>query len=612
MTVSSIRVKSLSVGGGHHLRYSGSKLMQTALKRWTFLPQDVRLQRRLSEALGVSLVTAQILINRGIKDLDAARLFLQPRLEGLHDPELLPDIEPAVRRLMQAARERERVLIYGDYDVDGMASIALLKELLELVGLEPTCYIPNRLQEGYGLHTHVLRKLGDRASLVVAVDCGARAVEQARECKRLGLDLIIVDHHEPGAELPEACAVVNPKRADSSYPFPDLAAVGVTYKLAWALAQKLWGGAQGPAGFQDFLVNGLALVALGTVADVVPLVGENRILAGFGLGALETCELAGIRSLIRACGLTQQSLTAQHIAYRLGPRLNAAGRLGEAELSLKLLCSRSPEEADELVTMLETRNRQRQQIQRQVYAQAEKMIAAELDIDEVPAIVLAHPDWPIGVVGIVASQLAERYYRPVVLLAAREEGCRGSGRSVGALHLLEVLEECAELLSSFGGHARAAGMSLPLENLDSFRTRFCQGVADRLEAEDRLPEITLDLEVPLWSVSPELVRELARLGPFGEGNPLPVLASQDVRVAGMPKRMGAGGKHLSFYAAQGGASVRAVGFGMGEWAERLTAGGNNVAIAYTLQFSHYGGGESVELHLVDIRSEPVGSADAPR
>lgn len=570
-------------------------------KRWVFLPSDARLSRQVSEALGISPITSQILINRGIKDLQSARLFLQPRLEGLHDASMLPDIDRAVSRLCRAVREKESVLIYGDYDVDGLCSVALLKELLELAGLEPLCYIPHRQKDGYGLHTEALRQFKDRASLVVAVDCGIKAVKQVEEARRLGLDVIVVDHHQPGSRLPDACAVVDPKRSDSSYPFSDLAAVGLTYKLAWALAGQLWGGiGQAPA-FQDFLLNGLALVALGTVADVVPLLGENRILTDFGLQALQASEIAGIRKLISACGLAQSPITARDIAFRLAPRLNAAGRLGEAELSLELLCCRSADQAQQMVSVLEETNRRRQKLQRQVFSQAEEMIAGELDLSGHPAIVLAHADWPVGVVGIVASKLAERYYRPAVLFAIGEDGCRGSARSIPQLNLLEVLEECNDLLSSFGGHARAGGMSLPLSNLEDFRLRFTKGVADRLRAEDLIPEITIDAEVPLGYLSPAVIADLERLAPFGAGNPSPLLACQDVRVAGVPRRMGGAGKHISFYASQGGASLRAVGFGMGEWAEKLLASGESIAIAFTPRMNRYGGQKSVELHLADIK-----------
>jgi len=570
-------------------------------KRWVFLPPDPRLQRRLSRALGISPITAQLLTNRGIKDLQAARLFLQPRLEGLHDVSELPDIDRAVSRLCHAVREKEPVLIYGDYDVDGLCSVVLLKELLELAGLEPLCYVPHRQKDGYGLHTRALKQFKGRAGLVVAVDCGVRAAPQVEEAKHLGLDVIIVDHHQPGSALPEACAVIDPKRSDCSYPFSDLAAVGLTYKLAWALAGEFWGGAGRMAAFQDFLLNGLALVALGTVADVVPLLGENRILTEFGLQALQASENAGIRKLISACGLAQSPITAEDIAFRLGPRLNAAGRLGEARLSLELLCCRSYDRAEEMVTALEQTNRQRRKLQERVLSQAEEMIAREFDPAEEPALVLAHPDWPVGVIGIVASKLAERYYRPAVLLAVGEDGCRGSARSIPRLHLLEVLEECDDLLSSFGGHASAGGMSLPVENLEAFRSRFAKGVADRLAPEDLVPEIAIDAEVPLGYLTPAVVDDLARLAPFGEGNPAPVLACQGVRVAGMPRRMGSGGKHLSFYASQGGASLRTVGFGMGEWAEKLQASGENIALAFTPRISRYGGAKSVELHLSDIK-----------
>ncbi len=563
---------------------------------------DERERDRLVEALGVSPIVAHLLVNRGVRDVEAARGFLAPDLSGLHDPGLLPDIEKAVRRLRQAIAGGERILVYGDYDADGVTAVSLLLQFLRLLGVEAPHYIPNRVEEGYGLHAEAVRAAAaDGVKLIVTVDCGVSGAAEVELARELGIDVIVTDHHEPPRTVPRAAAVVNPKLTGSLYPFRDLSGVGVAFKFAWAIAQSFSSGRRVDEAFRRFLLDAIGLVAVGTVADVVPLVGENRIFAIYGLHALRRSAHPGIAALVRQASVGERPLTPRDISFGIGPRLNAAGRLAEAGLCVELLTSDSPERAAAIARDLEAKNRERQRIQSSILEDARRRLAEVGDWATRRAIVLADEGWHAGIVGIVAAKLAEEFSRPTVLLALDGDTARGSARSVPHFNLFQAIEACEEALLGYGGHSQAAGLRVRRDALDRFRALFEAEAARSLGDWEPCGLVEIDTEVPLPAVTEGLVRDLARLAPHGAGNEPPVLVCSDVVVAGSPMLMGNQGQHVSFYVRQGDHSLRAVGFRMGELYDALAAGEVACDIAFTPKINGYRGIDEVELELCDVR-----------
>ncbi|MFP4057444.1 MAG: single-stranded-DNA-specific exonuclease RecJ [Candidatus Brocadiia bacterium] len=571
-------------------------------KRWVFRDGDRARRDALAEALGISPVLAHLLVTRGLGAERAARRFLAPELAHLHEPDLLPDVAKAAERIRQAVAQGERVLVYGDYDADGVTATALLLQLLRLLGLQPVHYIPSRLDEGYGVHADAVEAAGQQGvDLIVTVDCGTGAVDEVRRARELGIDVVVTDHHEPGRAVAGACAVVNPKLTGSLYPFRDLSGVGVAFKLAWAVAQTFSPGKRVTADFRSFLLDAMGLVALGTVADVVPLRGENRVLAHYGLHALGHSRSPGIAALVEQAGVAGRPLAPSDVSFKLGPRLNAAGRLAEADLCVELLTCDCPRRAADIARTLEAKNRERRRVQAAILAAARGRLAEGEGWQGRRAIVLADPQWHPGVVGIVAAKLAEEFHRPTVLLCVDGDVARGSGRSVPPFNLFEAIEACEDELLAYGGHAQAAGLSLELARLEAFRRRFEEQAQAKLAGWEPCGMVEIDAEVALGAVGRGLVRELERLAPYGEGNPPPVLVASDVLVAGVPRLMGRQGQHLSFYARQGEASFRAVGFGMGELFEEIAGGNVTCDIAFTPQVNAYRGLDELELRLHDLR-----------
>ncbi|MFW6163070.1 MAG: single-stranded-DNA-specific exonuclease RecJ, partial [Planctomycetota bacterium] len=420
-------------------------------KRWLLRDCDEERRDALAQALGVSPIVARVLLNRGVQTPEAARRFLSPELSGLHEPALLPDIDEAVARIRQAVTEGETILLYGDYDADGVTSLALLRLFFRMVGVEPEVYIPHRVDEGYGLHPDAVEAAAERGvGLIVTVDCGVGAVEAVDRARDLGIDVVVTDHHEPGRRVPRACAVVNPKLTGCLYPFRDLAGVGVAFKLAWALAQSFSPGKRVSEEFRRFLLDAMGLVAIGTVADVVPLRGENRIFATYGLHALRHSTSPGVTALVRQVGASGRPLRPRDVSFRLGPRLNAAGRLGAADICVELLTSDDLSRAVEIAEQLEQTNRQRRTIQATILDEALDALAALDDLDSRRTIVLAREGWHAGVLGIVASRLAEDYHRPTLLLSLDDAVARGSARSVPGVNLFEAVEACEGMLLGYG------------------------------------------------------------------------------------------------------------------------------------------------------------------
>jgi len=521
---------------------------------------DPELAARLTRELGVHPVTAQVLANRGFKDPQQAREFLRPGPDQLHDPWLFRDMKAAVDLLKDAVRNRRRIAVYGDYDVDGVSATTVMIRTLKALGADPVAFIPERLREGYGLNADALLRLGEQGcEVVVTVDNGTSRPDEIAAAQAAGLQIIVTDHHEQGARLPD-CPVINPKRHDSTYPFGHLAGCGVAFKLATALAEGM-GLLHAPV-FKRLLPDLLAVVAIATIADVVDLVDENRSLVALGLKTLRATQHAGLRALLEVARCSRRPLRPSDIGFRIGPRINAAGRLGSAHLALDLLLCEEPERARELATRLDEGNVARQAIERaqaeQARQRAEQMTEDHADV---AAIVLSDLAWHPGVIGIVAARVAETFHRPAAMIAADGDEARGSARAWGHVRLHEALEACSEHLLTHGGHAAAAGFTLRTENIDAFSTAFCRAVEDQ-GPEPAAPR-KVDAELPIEAISLPLAKELALLQPFGMGNPEPVFCAYGLTAAGRSRRS-ANERHLTFYAATDRASVRAVAFNQAE------------------------------------------------
>jgi len=580
-------------------------------KRWRILPHDPDRIAAMERAAGIPAVLAQLLICRGTTDPQAARTFLDPKLSALHDPELLPGCEQAARRIHEAVGAGRRIVVYGDYDVDGMTGVALLWLCLRLLGAEVDYYVPHRIDEGYGLHIEALESLArGGAQVVVTVDCGIAAVEAADACAGLGLELLVTDHHQPGGELPRAAAVVHARLPGSRYPFGQLSGSGVALKLAWSLCRLASGAKKVSPRMREFLLQAVGLAALGTVADVVPLVDENRVLVHHGLVSLASRPTPGLRALLRVAGLEdKERLDAEDLAFSLAPRLNAAGRLGQPQLGVELLLTDREDRAEELAQYIDRLNESRKTLERSILLAAGKQARSRFDPAHDPALVLDERGWHAGVIGIVAGRLAERFHRPVVLVGWDSAGVKpgiGSARSVPGFDLHAALHACREYLLSYGGHAAAAGLKIAPDQVEAFRSAFCEVAAERIQPDQREAQLTIDAEAPLSTFSFEVVRQIERLAPFGEGNPRPLLCTTGVSLAEPPRPIGAGGHHLSMKVVQHGVTLRAVAFGGGEWSDQLARLDHPFDVAFRPVINHFRGRQSVELHLVDWREGQEG------
>ena len=569
--------------------------------RWLLHTPDPERCALFTRELGVLPLTAQILINRGLKDVDSAREFLSPQLSDLAEPDLLPDIDRAAERVLEAARNNEKILIYGDYDVDGTAATALLVRFLRMADLDVEYYVPHRIQEGYGLNMEAITEFSKRGvALIITVDCGVSAVAEAEFAREQGIDLIVTDHHEPGEGIAPACAVVDPKLTGCLYPCRELSGVGVAFKLAWAVAKRFSPGQKVSDEFRTFLLDSLGLVALGTVADVVPLLGENRVLVRYGLQALSTACGPGLRALIESSRIRNTDLRTTDVAFGLGPRLNAAGRMGDASLAVELMITEDPHAGEDLARRLNHHNIERQKLQSDVYQHAREMVLQQPDFESTQAIVLAHDAWHAGVVGIVASKLVDEFHRPTALIAIDGGVGRGSARSVPGFNLFNALDTFRDRMISFGGHEYAAGFQIALEHIPGLRDHLNRAAA-RMAPGLFQSSINVDAEAELPEVSDRLVGELERLAPHGQGNPHPVLVARGLHVAGRPKLMGMRGQHISFYVSDGMASVRAVGFGLGDdLYDRILGGARTCSVAFSPRFDTWSGSGALELHMKDV------------
>ncbi|MFQ5861762.1 MAG: single-stranded-DNA-specific exonuclease RecJ [Candidatus Brocadiales bacterium] len=572
-------------------------------KRWTHQLLDKELQGRLASSLHISPLLARLLINRGINDPDSAHAFLQPKMTYLSNPIEHPEMEKAARRLAKAVKTGERIAIYGDYDVDGVTSTALLLQFFNLVKANITWYIPQRIDEGYGLNQEAIERLAmDGVKVIVTVDCGITSIREADILKAKGIDLIITDHHEPGSHLPEALAIINPKLPDSGYTFREFSGAGLAFKLCWALAKVFSTQKRVTPQFRAFLLeDAMGLAALGTIADSVPLMGENRILAKYGLESLNKSTHPGIRALKEVSDLARPTLSHRDIEFRLGPRLNAAGRLWTAAFSLELLTTQHPDKAKRLAKHLEDYNRKRQKIQAEILDSTKEKIEKEVDLDSTWVFVLASESWHPGVVGIVASRLVEEFHRPTIIIAIHGSEGHGSARSVPGFHLPAALEASRSKLISFGGHSQAAGLKIKKEDVDDFRHLINQFASAGLRKEDLQPTLHTDGELPLKDISIPQVQELKHLVPHGEGNPEPLFVAGGLQVAGQPYRVGGqSGRHLSLYLCQEDVSFRAIAYGMGDMLPRIEQHSGPISVAFVPRISYWRD-EAIELDVKAIR-----------
>ncbi len=540
----------------------------------------------------------RMLYARGLTDYDAAKAFLEAHPPpGTEDPFALRDMAAAVDRIAYAIRHHEPIVVYGDYDVDGVTANALLTQTLEALGARVTPYIPNRFDEGYGLNAEALTRLHEQgARLVVTVDCGIRPAEPVAHGRALGLDIVVTDHHHPPATLPPAVAVVNPRREDDPYPDKDLAGVGVAYKLAQALVQRL------APERRDEVHRHLDLVALGTVADVVPLRGENRFLVRAGLRRLRQPQRQGLFSLMGVAGVKPERLNTGHIGFILGPRLNAAGRLDSAMAALRLLLTDDVWEAGRLAQQLDVQNRRRQQLTEETVRIAQTL--AVPDPDNPPWVLFAaHPDFNPGVVGLAAARLVERFHRPALVAHLDGEWVRGSCRSIPEVHITQALDQCGHLLTRYGGHAAAAGFTLHRDHWEAFKECLTAVVAEHVRARDLRPVLRADAEATLADLSFELLRELRWFEPTGVGNPRPRFVVRGVRMKNV-RPLGTQGQHFRFIADDGTATRPAVAFRLGHLLDPLPP---VVDMLVTLEWNHYNGSHDLQLQVRDLRPAAASS-----
>lgn len=557
-------------------------------------PPDGDLVAGLARELRLPEPLCALLACRGHGDPSAAKAFLRPSLDDLHDPGSLLDLAPALDRIRFAIDHGECILVHGDYDVDGICAAALYTRLLRRLGARVAPFVPHRMRDGYDLGPSGIRRaVSADARLILTADCGIVANEAVREARKAGIDVVVTDHHTPGAELPEAEAVVNPQREGCRYPNKALSGTGVAFKVMQALAAS-----RGVAA--EEVHYHLDLVALATVADVMPLTGENRVMTRFGLRVLAGTRNPGLRALVQSAGLADRPLTAGHLSHALAPRLNAVGRLEDAGTGLRLLLAEAAETAA-LAGELEKTNARRQAVDRQILDEALALLDDGYDGARDRAVVLAAPGWHPGVIGIVASRVVERVHRPALLIAIPEgEGvARGSARSIPGFHLLDAIRACGAHLERFGGHAAAAGFDIRADRIDGFREAFAARAREVLP-EEPTPELRVDLELPLAAATPDLARYLAHAGPFGVGNPTPVFVARGVRVR-EPKPVGADGRHLRLTLVDGDAALPAIAFRMAETHGEVARPGARVDAAFHLQEDTWRGRRRIQARLVDLR-----------
>ena len=562
--------------------------------RWNLKPKPDPLKtRQLAAALNVNTHVAGLLVQRGVEDYEQARAFFRPSLDDLHDPYLMKDMDKAVERIEQAIENNENILVFGDYDVDGTTAVSLVSSFLRSFYGNVDTYIPDRYNEGYGVSNAGIDYADDNGcSLIIALDCGIKSIDKVAYAKAKGIDFIICDHHRPGSELPDAVAVLDPKRDDCTYPYDELCGCGVGFKLVQALA------ANRGLGIND-LVQYLDLVATAIAADIVPITGENRVLAKFGLEVINSSPRPGIKALIQ--NLKKQSLTISDVVFVIAPRINAAGRIKHGNAAVQLLTEFSLEQAEAFAAEIESLNTDRKDLDKQITAEALLQIEQSGEQQRFTTVVY-HESWHKGVIGIVASRLTETYYRPTLVFTKSGAKLAASARSVKDFDVYNALEACAEHLEQFGGHMYAAGLTLPEENYQTFRERFEQVVAETIDPELLTPEISIDAELDLAEITPKFMRILKQFEPFGPGNMTPVFVARNVRDTGYGKPIG-DGSHLKLFVRQGDSEgFGAIGFGLSPKKD-LACNGDAFDMAFSVDENEWNGQTSIQLRVRDIRCD---------
>ncbi len=562
--------------------------------KWIVLEDENReLVYDLAAKTELPAIIAQILIRRGVHTIESAKKFFQSTLDQLYDPFLLNDMHLGVERLRRAILSNERILIYGDYDVDGITSVSFLYLLLEELGADVHYYIPDRQIEGYGLSEKGIKfalELG--VNLIVTVDCGITGHEQIDAAQTHSIDVIVTDHHEPGADLPNAVAVIDPKRSDSTYPFKELAGVGVAYKVAQGLLMRMEID-------MSILEQYIELVAIGTAADIVPLIDENRIFVKIGLEKLNESENVGLRTLIQAAGLLGKDIGTGQIVFIIAPRLNAVGRMGDAERAVKLLTTVDENEATQIAQVIESENRHRKTVDEETFNEALFQADKLFRNGKTHSLVLHKQNWHTGVIGIVASRIVEKYYRPTILISIEEGVGKASARSIQGFDLYESLQECEDLLIGYGGHKYAAGLSIKEENLQVFIDRFEEIARSKITEELLIPKLSIDAELTLDQIDDSFVNMLKKFAPFGPHNMRPIFVSRQLQVVGSPLIVGR--NHLKFRVRQNGKVLDVIGFNMGDLFYRVSPGDGNLDLAYVIEENEYMGRKTIQLRAKDLR-----------
>ncbi len=556
-------------------------------KKWEVCEEDKEKIKELAIKTNLSSLLVNILINRGITTVEEVELFLNPTRDDFHEPFLMPDMEKAVNRILKAIENNEKVIIYGDYDADGITSITVLKKFLKERGLDVSEYIPNRLSEGYGLNKNAINKIHEQNyTLMITVDCGISANEEIEYATELGIEVIVTDHHEPGEEIPRCVAVVDAKRKDNKYPFNQLAGVGVVFKLIQAISNKLNLDAKEYLKYLD-------IVCVGTISDIVPLVDENRVIAKLGLKLIPMTKNIGLKTLVKSIGY--KNIDSTSVSFGIAPRINACGRMGAQEIALKLFLTDDEKEAEEITEILNNYNVERQQTEKEIFEQAVNEIE-RANVDE-PCIVLGKEGWHHGVIGIVSSKVTELYFKPSILICFEGEEGKGSGRSIPGFDLHEALMNCSTYIEKFGGHSMAVGINVKKENFEKFKKDF-EEYAQNQGIRDIIPIVKIDEETSLKEINLQTVKDLGLLEPFGEANKVPIFLIRNLKIQSI--RTLSEGKHLKLKLGQDSYIIDAIGFGIGEVAENYLIG-DKVDIVGSLEINSFNGMEQVQIVIKDMR-----------
>lgn len=557
-------------------------------KKWKIYEVDEKKVEEISSKYNLNKLISTILANRNITTEEEIRLFLSPTRKDFHNPFLITDMEKSVERIIKAIENNEKVTIYGDYDVDGITSITVLKSFLKDRGLETSQYIPNRLNEGYGLNNNAIEKIKQQGcDLMITVDCGISAINEINYASSLGIETIITDHHEPGNEIPKAFAVIDNKRKDSKYPFRELAGVGVVFKLIQAIGIKL--GLK-----EEEYLKYLDIVCVGTISDIVPLVDENRVIAKLGLMLIRQTRNIGLKSIIDTSGYTK--IDSNSISFGIAPRINACGRMGKAEDALELFLSKNYNEVSELAKKLNDYNKLRQDTEKEIYENAIKQIEQN-KLDKNNSIIVGGHNWHHGVIGIVSSKITEMYFKPSILLSFEEDGIgTGSGRSIPGFDLHEALTKCLGSVEKFGGHSMAVGLTVKKEKFEEFKKEFEQ-IATKSNVSEIIPVINIDAKIDFSAINKDMVESLKQLEPFGEGNKMPVFVFKNLKIDSI--RALSEGKHLKLTLKEGNTVVNAIGFNIGNLADEYIIG-DKIDVVGVLEVNNFNGVESLQINIKDI------------